>query len=54
MTDRAREADGEEARETRDRQVMEVLQELRGRHLQRHGLLPRADGRERVRTPRAG
>ena len=29
MTDRAREADGDEAREVRDRQMMEVLQELR-------------------------
>ena len=29
MTDRARTCDGEEAREIRDRQVMEVLQELR-------------------------
>ena len=29
MTDRAHETDGEEAREIRDRQVMEVLQELR-------------------------
>ena len=29
MTDRAREADGDEARELRDRQMMEVLQELR-------------------------
>jgi Family of unknown function (DUF6328) len=29
MTDRAREAEGEEARDVRDRQMMEVLQELR-------------------------
>ena len=29
MTDRAHETDGEQARRTRDRQVMEVLQELR-------------------------
>jgi hypothetical protein len=29
MTDRAREAEGEEAQEIRDRQMMEVLQELR-------------------------
>jgi hypothetical protein len=29
MTDRAREAEGQEARDVRDRQMMEVLQELR-------------------------